>query len=902
MRLKKLATLMVISACCLQTATAIPADPRPKQVKQPDGSILTVLMRGDEHRHFTMTTDGIPLYYNASNKAFEYAKLVNGKLESSGIKAANEGKRSQQALKYISRLDADAMRQAAMNGTTALKAPSRPNRIRINDFPSIGHQKSLVVLWEFSDLGFQSVSDPKQFYTDMLNQEGFTYSNGANGSARDFYLESSAGKFDPEFVVVGPVKLSKSATYYGSDTGGQDAKIYEAIIESCQALDDEIDFSEYDTDGDGTVDNIYFYYAGNGQADTPNGTDFIWPHSYYLESGFGQQLILDGTKIDRYTCSNELRYEADGSLIPTGIGTFVHEFGHVLGLADHYDTSYNIFGQDPGIWDTMASGSYNDNMNTPPLFSAFERAELGWLDYTELDPKTDTISTLPMLAESNMAYRIKVEGNDNEYFIMENRQQKGWDKSLPGHGMLLWHIDMDENAWNGNYVNVDPAHPRVDIVEADGSALSSTMSGDPFPGTKGETSYTIKSWNNDVVAELADITELNDTIKLLLGDTDYKINAPSEISITETRDSSFTFTWSKVADAKYYKVSVLTADENGEYKCLSGYNGLKVSGADTLTVENLLPETEYLVEVMSGIANYTSDTTITKVTTLPLAFEKKQPQGLSASDITENGFVASWEEMEDADDYNVTLFNHTYDTEATTLGYDFTDKYDGLPSLWTTNSNIYYSVNGYYGAKSPSLRLSSNGSYLSVAYPETKIDGLTFWCRASEGGAKLNIEATTDGTEWEVVETVDVPTKATTINVAVDGVQSVRLTLERESGYVVIDDVVAECRQMQRIPVTGYDNLLTGGKTSYVFNGLTAGETYSFKVRGVNGDTLSFLSDEYVVTLPSSTGIKLKTTTDTYPEAIYNLQGLRMTGNNLPDGIYIIVKDGKATKQVIKRK
>lgn len=210
MKLKKLATLMVISACCLQTATAIPADPRPKQVKQPDGSILTVLMRGDEHRHFTMTTDGIPLYYNASNNAFEYAKLVNGKLESSGIKAANEGKRSQQALKYISSLDTEAMIQAITNKPSAKRAPTKPNRIRINDFPSIGHQKSLVILWEFSDLGFQSVSDPKQFYTDMLNQEGFTYSNGANGSARDFYQASSAGKFDPEFVVVGPVKLSKN--------------------------------------------------------------------------------------------------------------------------------------------------------------------------------------------------------------------------------------------------------------------------------------------------------------------------------------------------------------------------------------------------------------------------------------------------------------------------------------------------------------------------------------------------------------------------------------------------------------------------------------------------------------------------------------------------------------------
>lgn len=901
MKLKKLAILFATAACCVQTATAIPADPRPKLVKQPDGSTLTVIMRGDERRHIIMTGDGVPLYYNTSSKAFEYARLYNGRIEGSGIAAADAGKRDAQALEYVKNMDTQAMKQAAMNTAGPMKAPSGPNRIRINDFPSLGKQKSLVILWEFSDVKFKSVSDPKQFYTDMLNKEGFTYSNGANGSARDFYLASSFGRFDPEFVVVGPVTLSEKATYYGSDTGGQDAKIYEAIIESCKALDDEIDFAEFDADGDGLVDNIYFYYAGNGQADTPNGTNYIWPHSYYLEGGYGQELILDGKKIDRYTCSNELRYEADGSLIPTGIGTFVHEFGHVLGLADHYDTTYNMFGTDPGPWDTMASGSYNDDMNTPPLFSAFERAELGWLEYTDLDAATDTISRLPMLAETNMAYRVKVKGNDNEYFVMENRQQQGWDKTLPGHGMLVWHIDMDEDAWNGNYVNADPTHPRVDIVEADGSAYDATMSGDPFPGTSRVTAYDLKAWNDSIVLKMADITERADTIRLLLGDTNYKIQAPGKITVTEARDSSFTFTWDGVADAKYYKVSILTAGDDGEYTYLSGYNGLTTNTADTITVERLVPETEYRIDLIAGIAGYTSDTVTTHVETLPLAFEKKQPQGLAATDITESGFTASWEEMDDADNYNVTLYHHAYSTEAKAQGYDFTDKYDGMPLLWTTNSDIYYSVKGYYGEKAPSLRLSANGDYLTVAYPETKIDGITFWCRASADGSKLKVE-TFDGTEWTTAETVDVPKTATTLTVVTDGAESVRLTFERESGYIVIDDVVAECRQIERTPVAGYDNTSTDGKASFIFSGLTSGETYSFRVRGVSNGTLSYVSEEYAVSLPEGTGIALETVESLKTDAVYDLQGRRMTGNNLPDGIYIIVKGGKATKQVVRQR
>ena len=901
MRLKKLAILFA-AAACLQTATAIPADPRPKLVKQPDGSTLTVIMRGDERRHLTMTEDGVPLYYNTASKAFEYARLADGGIDGSGITAADAGKRDARAAEYIKNMDVEAVKNAALRGgNQALKAPAGPNRIRINDFPSLGKQKSLVILWEFSDTEFKSVSDPKQFYTDMLNKEGFTYSNGANGSARDFYLASSFGLFDPEFVVVGPVKLPEKATYYGSDTGGQDAKIYEAIIESCKALDDEIDFAEFDNDGDGVVDNIYFYYAGNGQADTPNGTNYIWPHSYYLEQGYGQTLVLDGKKIDRYTCSNELRYEADDSLIPTGIGTFVHEFGHVLGLADHYDTTYNIFGTDPGPWDTMASGSYNDNMNTPPLFSAFERAELGWLEYTELDSMTDTISTLPMLAESNMAYRVKVEGNENEYFILENRQQQGWDNTLPGHGMLVWHIDMDEDAWNGNYVNADPSHPRVDIVEADGTAADATMAGDPFPGAKNVTEAELTAWNGTTAVKIADVNEQNDTIRLLLGGTTYKIDAPGEVTITETRDSSFTFTWSKVADARYYKVSVMQAGTNGEYTLLSGYDGLTLNMVDTLTIERLVPETGYRIEVAAGISDYMSEATTAEVETLPLVFEKKQPQGLAASDITPDGFTATWEEMEDADDYNVTLYHHTYSTETTAQGYDFTDKYDGLPLLWTTNSNIYYSVKGYYGDSAPSLRLSGNGEYLTIAYAETLIDKVTFWCRASTSGSKLKVEIL-NGDEWVETETVEVPKTAATLSVETDGAEKVRLTLERESGYVVIDDVVADCRKMLRLPVDGYANVSTGGKTSLAFGGLTPGETYSFRVRGVSNGTLSYESQECAVSLPESTGITLETVAGNYPDAIYDLQGRRMTGNCLPDGIYIVVKDGKAVKQVIKRK
>ncbi len=586
---------------------AVPADPSPKTVRQPDGSLLTVVIRGDERSHLIRTSDGIPLYFDRIKKAFEYARLDGGKITGSGIMAHDVSDRDAKSAEYVNAMDVDGICRAAFNRTNlpVLKS-SGPQRILINDFPTKGRQKSLVILLSFSDKDFTSVEDPKQFYSDMLNKEGFTWSNGANGSARDFYLKSSSGQFDPEFVVAGPVKLSKESTYYGSDTGGQDVNMGEAIVEACQALDAEIDFSEFDTNGDGLVDNIYFFYAGGGQADDPNGTDYIWPHAYNLE-GWGKTLELDGVKISRYACSNELRYNRSGELIPTGIGTFVHEFGHVLGLADHYDVSYGMLTFGLGTWDTMAQGSYNDNMNTPPLFSGFERGELGWLDYKDLTLSADSISILPYLGESNMAYRVNVPGSDNEFYVLENRQKQGFDKFLPGHGMLAWHIDIDTTAWMNNAVNVQPSHQRVDIVEADGTTDEASRAGDIFPGTSGVTQATLKSWAGNELVSIDDVTERNDTIRLLLKGTKFRLPSPREVKALDVADSSFVFTWSEVDDAKRYTADIYSMDENGDKSFVQGFKNTTYMSADTLRVEGLLPETIYYVDIAAGLGSYSAD-------------------------------------------------------------------------------------------------------------------------------------------------------------------------------------------------------------------------------------------------------------------------------------------------------
>ena len=183
-----------------------------------------------------------------------------------------------------------------------------------------------------------------------------------------------------------------------------------------------------------------------------------------MYSGGRLYLKCDGKLIDRYACSGELsRVWRGGSVkdVITGIGTFVHEFSHVMGLMDHYTTDYNECFT-PGAWDVMDQGSYNNDQRTPPLHTAYERFVLGWLNPTVLEDAAN-ITLKPATAGKN---------------------QTGWDKYIPGHGMLIWHIFYNSSVWWQNGVNNDPDRQRVDIEEADGTQSEATRASDAFPGTK----------------------------------------------------------------------------------------------------------------------------------------------------------------------------------------------------------------------------------------------------------------------------------------------------------------------------------------------------------------------------------------------------------------------------------
>ena len=281
-------------------------------------------------------------------------------------------------------------------------------------------------------------------------------------------------------------------SYYGGNDAvyDEDEHPEEMAIEACQQLDATVDFSQYDRDGDGYIDNVFIFYAGRGEADG-GGDNTVWPHAWNVTSATNTPYVFDGVRLDSYGCTNE--WTRDNR--PDGVGTFIHEFSHVMGLPDLYSTDYSD-AFTPGEWSALDYGPYNNDGCTPPLYGAFERYALGWMSPRVLDAATDV--TLNPIGE-NEACMIPTS-DSNEFFLLENRQQTGWDTYIPGHGMLVWHVLYDSGVWNKNEVNNDENKQYVDIEEADGKQTESTRAGDAFPGTSGKTSFTdttkpsMKTW------------------------------------------------------------------------------------------------------------------------------------------------------------------------------------------------------------------------------------------------------------------------------------------------------------------------------------------------------------------------------------------------------------------------
>ena len=356
----------------------------------------------------------------------------------------------------------------------------------------VGSKRGLIILMEFPNLKFINKNkngktfDVHDMWNDLANKENLKAVNGVlvNGSIRDYFVAQSYGKFAIDFDVKGPYTAKNKYAYYGRnvDYGGVsfDDRPYELIIEACKAADPEVDFKDYDWDGDGEVDQVYVVYAGHGEA-SYDDPELIWPHESIISGHTGAPLTLQGMTIDTYACGNEL----DSSDRIFGIGTICHEFSHCLGLPDVYDIEYSGETETPGQFDLMDAGNYNGDGWYPAGYSAFERMFCGWLEPRRVGSVADVGELQPLHLHPDAAIIEQFEGSTN-YYLVENRVKESWDKFLPSHGLIAWHINYDLEVWKLNRVNVDPNNMGITIVDlADvpsyGTAISAPEKTDSRP-------------------------------------------------------------------------------------------------------------------------------------------------------------------------------------------------------------------------------------------------------------------------------------------------------------------------------------------------------------------------------------------------------------------------------------
>lgn len=391
-----------------------------------NGLTIKARLCGDEHAHWWQAEDG---------SCFDVDSLGKGKAV------------VPQELMSKARSRMAARRQAARRANA--KKASQRIATNGNTGKFQGQRHGLIILVNFADSKFNTskFGSTQTLYSRIANEANYG-ENNFKGSISDYFKAQSGGQFLLDFDVAGPVTLPYGYSYYGqNDDDGYDKRPTKMVKEACQAVDGSVDFSKYDWDGDGEVEEVFVVYAGNGEHDTTNQPSLIWPHMDNL-ANYNEQLTLDGVTINTYACASEL----NGDKTLSGIGTFCHEFSHCMGFPDMYDTASdgNNFGM--GSWDLMDYGSYNGDGYVPAGYSGYEKMVCGWTTPIELD-KPMTVNGMERLADMGQTYIIYNKGNRNEYYILENRQQSGFDKHLPGSGLLIERVDYDKDIWEWNAVN-----------------------------------------------------------------------------------------------------------------------------------------------------------------------------------------------------------------------------------------------------------------------------------------------------------------------------------------------------------------------------------------------------------------------------------------------------------------
>lgn len=468
--MKKLYLMLSMLFAFGAAANAVPAKKLQKVITLTNGTQVSVELRGDEYLSWWEGTDGTAYRATADENVFEAFDLEAQKPAAAARRARAEQGRVARLARVKNSLKGADDKMRGLGG---------------DHITYKGVKKGLVVLVDFKNKKFADGHD-LEYYKNVINGKDFTdEEEGYVGSVRDYFLAQSNGQFELDFDVVGPVTMSNNYGYYGGDGAYQkDEKVYEMIKEACDGIQDKVNLKDYDWDGDGEADQVFFLYAGLGQA-SGGSAGTIWPHESELRYWPCGVLSYSTGKINTYACANELQPETQGSsrYISAGIGTICHEFSHCLGFADMYDTTGGG-GYGMSVFDVMDQGSYNGNGFVPCNYTAFERIYAGWVEPIELiDPAT--VKDMKSVSDYGRPFIMYNYKNTNEYFLLENRQNTGWDKGLYGsNGLLIVHVNYVPSRWANNSVNSSAEKIQCcTVVNADGSRENTqySLQGDLYP-------------------------------------------------------------------------------------------------------------------------------------------------------------------------------------------------------------------------------------------------------------------------------------------------------------------------------------------------------------------------------------------------------------------------------------
>lgn len=462
--------MMIALGMITLSAMAVPAKRGIwKTLTLADGTEVKAQLVGDEHGHFWVSEDG---------KAY--------------------------AAKGDAKIYKQVEKKTIIERAKARRAKANAKRVQKRQFghPTtiLGQKKAIMLLVNFKDTKFNTAHD-NALYQRIANEENFSEGK-FKGSIADYFKAQSRGKFELDFDVVGPLTLSKDASYYGQNNSeGNDMHAGEMVCDAVKLAKEQIsDWKPYDWDNDGYVDQVYVVYAGKGEADG-GAEETIWPHAYDLDQaqyfdGDGDGPVTVGTNlvVNSYACGSELQgYTGEIA----GIGTMCHEYSHCLGYPDFYDIDYSG-GQGMGAWDLMDAGSYNDDGYQPAGYTSYERWFAGWEEPIELKAEDVEVRNMKSLQAGGESYIIYNDKNANEYYLLENRQFEGWDASAPYNGLLIIHCDYDASVWEQNAPNDDPNHQRFTVVPADGKYTYETYQGTKYYDDAETFPYkTVNSFNKN---------------------------------------------------------------------------------------------------------------------------------------------------------------------------------------------------------------------------------------------------------------------------------------------------------------------------------------------------------------------------------------------------------------------